>query len=193
MRIIRLNDVKATPWLNSGGTTRNLWLGPSAAQWQWRISVATIDSDGAFSRYPGVERHLAVLQGNGVRLRFADGERQATATGDPLHFDGDAAPHCSLIDGPTLDLNLLVRREIGTGVLQRAEPGAAWHSLARRRAVWCGSAMQLKIEGLPPCSVPANALACIDHASGKAWTLDSSAHTGEPAAAWWIAIESPTH
>ena len=187
MRIIKLNDIARQPWLNGGGVTRDLWVGPSAVDWQWRISVATIDGDGPFSAYPGVARHFAVLQGNGVRLRFADGEREATATGEALQFDGADAPHCSLIDGPTLDLNLLVRREAGTGSLQRVEPGKPWRSPARRRAVWCGSAAQIQIEGLPPCKVPAGALACIDHASGKAWTLDIES---KPAAAWWIAIES---
>ncbi len=192
MRIIKLSDTPATPWLNGGGTTRDLWLGPSAAQWQWRISVATIDSDGPFSSYPGVERHFAVLQGQGVRLRLADCTREVTAADDALAFDGATAPHCSLIDGPTLDLNLMVRHEAGAGLLQRAEAGIAWRSPARRRAVWCGSASLLHIEGLPPCKVPAQSLACIDHASGKAWTLDTSlSRDSEPAAAWWIAIESP--
>ncbi len=190
MRIIKLSDIARKPWLNGGGVTRDLWVGPSAVDWQWRISVATIDSDGPFSAYPGVARHFAVLQGNGVRLRFADGEREATATGEALQFDGADAPHCSLIDGPTLDLNLLVRREAGRGLLQRAALGKPWHSTARRRAVWCGSAALLQIEGLPPCKVPANALACIDHASGKTWTLNSD----DPAtAAWWVAIDSPAH
>ena len=188
MRIIKLNDAEPTPWLNGGGITRDLWVGPSTSDWQWRISVATIDRDGPFSPYPGVARHFAVLQGNGVRLRFADGEREATAAGDALQFDGADAPDCTLVDGPTLDLNLLVREEAGTGFLQRVVPGVAWRSTARRRAVWCGHAAQLQIEGLPPCKVPAGALACIDHASGKAWTL---AIEGEPTAAWWIAIEGP--
>lgn len=190
MRITRLKDVEPTPWLNGAGSTRNMWLGPSVSHWQWRISVASVDSDSRFSTYPGVTRHFAVLQGNGVRLRLPDGEREVTIDSEPLQFEGGAAPQCTLIDGPTLDLNLLVRDGAGSGSLERVEAGKPWRSSARRRAVWCGSAAQVQIEGLPPCNVPANSLACIDHASGKAWMLGTA---GQTANAWWIAIESPTH
>lgn len=117
---MHLADVAATRWRNGGGLTRELAAWPQGDAWQWRMSVAEVGKSGPFSRFDGVTRWFAVLQGAGVVLRVrtpgdsADAGADAnshrlTAQDAPLCFDGAAATDCQLIDGPTLDFNLMVR------------------------------------------------------------------------------------
>ena len=115
MSLIRVDDVAPQPWKNGGGVTRELLRLPRAGateadDWSLRISVADIAADGPFSPFPGVRRHFAVIGGAGVRLRWPDGRvRELTKKSGPFAFDGADAPHCELIDGPTRDLNVMVR------------------------------------------------------------------------------------
>jgi len=103
--VVHLADVTATHWRNGGGLTRELVAEPAGADWQWRLSVAEVAADGPFSRFEGVTRWFAVLQGAGVVLN----EHRLTAQDAPLCFDGGAATDCRLIDGPTQDFNLMLR------------------------------------------------------------------------------------
>lgn len=112
------------PWRNGGGVTRELLTWPSAADWQWRLSLADIERDGPFSAFPGVQRHFAVLSGGGVALQLPEGEQRLHAGGPPLAFDGALAPACRLLAGPTRDLNLMLRGV--AGALQRLLPGSDW-------------------------------------------------------------------
>ena len=94
-----------------------------AAPWQLRISRADIERDGPFSAFPGVQRWFAVLEGAGVALQL-ESEQVLHAGDTPLCFDGAAAPGCRLLDGPTQDLNLMVRG--GKGLMQSVMPGQPW-------------------------------------------------------------------
>lgn len=126
--LIRAEDCAPQPWRNGGGQTRELLTWPPADPadpWQLRISRADITTDGPFSAFPGVQRWFAVLEGAGVALQL--GSEQLLQAGDaPLYFDGAAAPSCRLLDGPTQDLNLMVRG--GKGLMQVVQPGQAWHA-----------------------------------------------------------------
>ena len=110
MHTIALADCPVVPWRNGGGTTRELLAWPAAEDWQVRVSVAEIAADGPFSPYPGIDRWFAVLDGHGVVLTLPQGERVLRPGDAPLAFAGEAAPACRLIDGPTRDLNLMLRR-----------------------------------------------------------------------------------
>ncbi len=178
IRIVRLDDVAPLPWRNGGGSTRELLAWPSAAQWQWRLSVAEIGSDGPFSAYPGVQRCFAVLQGAGVRLRLAGGDVALTPDSAPIDFDGAAAPHCRLIDGPTRDLNAMALASAGRCRLQRAAAGQDWRSAAPLRAMFCTESVVLRIDG-QATALPAAALAWCDAAAGQRWQIDVPR-------AWWL-------
>ena len=105
------------PWKNGGGVTRELLRLPAPGKdgskddWTLRISVADIDADGPFSPFPGITRWFAVLEGAGVRLAFPDRALDVRRGDTPLRFDGDDAPGCALLDGPTRDLNVMVRSD----------------------------------------------------------------------------------
>ncbi len=116
-------DVPRQRWRNGGGHTRELLALPDAA-WQVRISVADIEAEGPFSAFPGVRRWFTVLQGTGVELDIG-GNVQRLHRGDPpLCFDGATPVGCRLLDGPTRDLNFMLRE--AEGRLESAVDGQAW-------------------------------------------------------------------
>jgi environmental stress-induced protein Ves len=108
--LVCASDATPVPWKNGGGVTRELLRLPADGDdWTLRISVADIDADGPFSPFPGISRWFAVLTGAGVRLRWPTRALHVHAGDAPLHFDGADAPGCTLFNGPTRDLNIMVR------------------------------------------------------------------------------------
>ena len=106
-QLVSLDRVAAQPWRIGGGRTRELLAWPSALDWQVRLSVADVDASGPFSRFEGVERWFAVLEGDGVLLHV-DGEAHRLTRGDePLRFDGAATVECTMLGGATRDFNLM--------------------------------------------------------------------------------------
>ena len=184
MRFVALADMPATAWKNGAGLTRDLLAWPDADAWQLRVSVAEVARSGPFSAYPGVARWFSVLQGAGVVLHFEGGSQTLTPDSPPLHFDGADAPGCDLIVGPTLDLNLMARKDAGRAEMARAVAGRPWHSVAPLRAVFCLQAGVLQVAGQRPLAIPAHTLAFTERAQGEAWQL-----AGHPNAAWWLAFE----
>lgn len=112
----------AMPWKNGGGTTLQLAISPAGAgleDFAWRISSAQVAVDGAFSSFPGVDRSLAVLSGNGLRLQRQDGQIEALHSGGAaVQFNGEEAICAFLQDGPITDLNLMTRRGLWKHQLQ---------------------------------------------------------------------------
>jgi environmental stress-induced protein Ves len=114
MRIIRSDDYRRMPWKNGGGETAEIAVGPAGASLDaldWRVSMARVAASGPFSRFPGIDRTLAVLEGAGIRLSLAG--REAVPLGPdtpPFGFSGDDPAEAELIDGPIEDLNVMTRR-----------------------------------------------------------------------------------
>jgi uncharacterized protein len=124
---VRLDAVASTPWKNGHGRTRELLVWPTAEHWLLRVSVAEIEANAPFSRFDGVDRCIAVLQGAGILLTLPSGPATLTPEGHACTFAGEDAPHCALMAGPTRDLNLMVRRNAGRAVMQRAPlSGSNW-------------------------------------------------------------------
>jgi uncharacterized protein len=126
MNTVHLADCPFVPWKNGGGRTRELLAWPDPIDWLVRVSVAEIEADGPFSPFAGIDRWFAVLDGAGVALSLPEGEVVVRVGGAALAFAGEAAPGCRLLDGPTRDLNLMVRR------------GAhgAWHGVFADDTLW---------------------------------------------------------
>jgi environmental stress-induced protein Ves len=150
MKRVRLADCADVPWRNGGGRTRELLAWPDAIDWQVRVSVATIEADGPFSAYPGIDRCFAVLDGAGVLLALPEGEQRLGPGDDALCFAGEAAPMCRLLDGPTRDLNLMVRRGAATATMQRARLGPSrWRGLYADGTLWWSDDPQELLPDLP--------------------------------------------
>ncbi len=130
--ILDADTVPPSPWKNGGGQTRELLRLPASGadpgsvsqDWRLRLSLADITADGPFSAFHGVRRWFAVIEGEGVVLGLAGGERAVRRGDAPLSFDGDEAPGCRLIGGATRDLNLMLQGL--DGELAAAPAGAAW-------------------------------------------------------------------
>jgi environmental stress-induced protein Ves len=132
-RVVRGDTLKAAPWKNGGGVTREIAaypVGASLETFVWRVSVADVERSGPFSQFPGIDRKLVLLAGAGMHLAQARGATHALM--EPLavaSFDGEAALDAQLVDGATRDFNLMVRRDVAQGDLQvwraAAQPGAA--------------------------------------------------------------------
>jgi environmental stress-induced protein Ves len=184
MNVVRCDAVEPQPWKNGGGLTRELLAWPSWDDWALRLSVADIRADGPFSAFAGVDRWFAVLEGAGVMLALPEG-RRCVETGDaPLHFRGEVAPHCELLDGMTRDLNLMLKRDAGRGAMQRAEAGEAFAPRARFRALFAADALTLQIDGTDALRVPPFVLVWADGARGI-WRIVADALPR----AWWIHFE----
>jgi environmental stress-induced protein Ves len=84
------------------------------------VSIAEIDTDSEFSRFPGVDRSLLVIDGAGMVVDVEGrGSFRLDAQGPPLSFSGDVATTCRLIAGPTRDFNVMTRRGVVSHVLRR--------------------------------------------------------------------------
>ena len=124
-------------WKNNLGWTREIHRSPDQDDYDWRVSIAEIDNDCAFSAFPGHDRILVLLEGNGMHLHFAHGEQVDLL---PPHarvaFRGEDELTCTLVQGPTRDFNLIWKRDrVQAELLHRplvgpmvffAEPGVQW-------------------------------------------------------------------
>lgn len=122
MSLIRLRDCSPRPWRNGLGSTREIAVYPCNADsdsFLWRVSIAAVDSDAPFSSFPGVDRHIALLQGAGFRMTLDGHCTHALDTPfAPFGFAGEAVVATALIDGPTRDFNLMVRRTQARGTVE---------------------------------------------------------------------------
>ncbi|MDP1700966.1 MAG: HutD family protein [Aestuariivirga sp.] len=121
MRVIGPSEYRAMPWKNEGGVTTEIWASPPSGTFEWRVSIATVNSDGAFSTFNGYERHIMTLSGEGMVLDIEGRGKFTLEPLQPFSFSGDARVHGSLLQGAVLDFNLMVRREFGFGTLRVAE------------------------------------------------------------------------
>jgi environmental stress-induced protein Ves len=121
VRLLRAADRVATLWKNRGGVTREVAAWPPGAgldDFDWRVSLADVGADGPFSTFPGVDRILTVIAGQGLVLEVDD-QPIRLEPGAPFAFPGEASVTARLTAGPIRDLNVMVRRAAWTA---RVEP-----------------------------------------------------------------------
>jgi environmental stress-induced protein Ves len=168
---VTADRVAPQAWRNGGGQTRELLAWPTPSDWALRISRADIAAEGPFSAFAGVQRWFAVLQGAGVRLRFASSSTTLQAGDAPLAFDGADAPWCELLQGPTQDLNLMVRG--GHGAMQAARGGCAWTSDHAMRGLYAVDA-GVWSDGEQSQALAAHTLLWCDTPTDRPWTFTST-------------------
>ncbi len=187
IHIVPLAEVAPQPWRNGGGSTQELLTWPDAGNWLVRVSVATIEQNGPFSAYPGVERWFAVVHGDGVTLRFAATVIVQRSDTQPLRFDGATAPACELLNDATQDLNLMVRSADGHGAMRLVAAEVPWISAASLRAVYTAEPAVLVVADRLKTVLPANTLAWSDQAAHQRWHLAGTS-VGTSLRAWWLAF-----
>jgi environmental stress-induced protein Ves len=122
--LIPFAGLSPVPWKNGGGSTTEIAIGPQDAGFEdfdWRVSLATIEKDGAFSLFPGVDRTLALVEGHGMTLEI-DGEPTLVTDSEPVvAFDGSSVVTAKLSRGGSTDFNAMTRSE------------RCYHTFGRRR------------------------------------------------------------
>ncbi len=113
-RVLKASSYRRMPWKNGGGETVEIAVSPPDAalsDFDWRISMATVATDGPFSIFAGIDRTLSILEGDGMALAIDGAEpRVLTTASEPLSFPADVAVSATLPGGPITDLNVMTRR-----------------------------------------------------------------------------------
>ena len=131
-----VHDLPAMPWKNGGGVTREIVCQPPSAgmnDFDWRVSIAHIASDGPFSAFPGVDRIITLLSGGGVHLQSDDGlvDHRLDVPLVPFAFAGEAPIHARLLAGDCHDFNVMTRRSACSASLQVVRSACDWPAHAQ--------------------------------------------------------------
>ena len=105
-------DIK--PWKNGLGTTHDIIVAPQGADhdtFELRCALSPIVRDNLFSAFPGVERVITLIDGQGLKLHFSD--QTVSLTKHKAHrFDTGLTPMGKLVDGPVKVVNVMARRGV---------------------------------------------------------------------------------
>ncbi len=129
MKRLGPDDYRDMPWKNGGGVTRELLKLPhpsDPARFLARLSIARVAASGPFSVFPGVDRIIMLLEGEGMALSIAGApEVVLDRRWQPFAFPGDARSDCRLLGGTVRDFNLMVDRATAEATLEvvRLAPG----------------------------------------------------------------------
>ncbi|WP_042340078.1 HutD/Ves family protein [Paraburkholderia ferrariae] len=182
--LLRGADLVASPWKNGGGVTREIAAAPIAGciaggiagaaagtaldTFAWRVSVADVAQAGPFSRFEGVDRTLVLLEGAGMMLDEAGPTARTHALTAPLdvaRFAGETALTARLVDGPTRDFNLMVRRGAARGTLDVWRTATSCRSTAETLLLFCARG---------PVAISVNDAAPVTLATGDTLRIDAA-------------------
>lgn len=108
----QLSSLSVTPWKNGGGETREIVSVASPdpdAPFLWRASIATLQNDGPFSPFIGIDRVITLIEGQPLWLR-GEGIHHHLARWQPWAFCGEWALRSEGIVAPGLDFNIMTQR-----------------------------------------------------------------------------------
>ena len=122
MIVIAPSQFREMPWKNGLGTTTEIYRSDDAnGTMAWRVSIAGVPADGPFSAFSGYDRHIMVIEGDGMVLNGGPaGEIRVAPVFASARFSGDWVISARLLAGPVRDFNLIVKREFGRGELIHA-------------------------------------------------------------------------
>ncbi|MEM6231184.1 HutD/Ves family protein [Shewanella scandinavica] len=144
-QLIRYQDCPSTPWKNGGGSTKQLLISPATAdltEFDYRLSIASIGSNGPFSLFHGIDRQLVILEGDGVELSIDshEGAKQINDLGEeerilgdtdtteykrltpidsPFCFAGETSITSQLLGSDVIDFNVMTKRGVFKAHTQR--------------------------------------------------------------------------
>lgn len=108
--IIHASSFKNMPWKNGGGATKEIYRYPETGDFKLRISTAIVHQSGPFSHFPGIDRCLLLLEGEGFILNKKIPLKNLL---DQWHFAGEESIQCDLIQGSCTDFNIMIDRSWG--------------------------------------------------------------------------------
>ena len=177
VQILRASDRLETPWKNGGGVTREIAAYPPGAgldDFDWRVSMATVSVGGRFSIFPGVDRVLAVLQGE-LRLAFEGGATlDLTPQAAPATFSGDISVEAETPRGAVTDLNVMTRRGRVRAHVGRAPLDGAQRMIAAETTLVVALSANLRVGHVDgDYELERLDTALIQHATGERFELSA--------------------
>ncbi|MGV1915576.1 HutD/Ves family protein [Rhizobium sp. 22-785-1] len=161
MKRLSTSDYKRMPWKNGKGETVEIAVFPPGASmdvFEWRISMASVANNGAFSLFPQIDRTLSILSGHGMSLTIDGAAPVLLAMGsDPLRFAADVPVDATLVDGAITDLNVMTRRgrfvhrverRAGSFSVRRCERGETVYVLATGPVMVTSAGEKVKLEAM---------------------------------------------
>jgi environmental stress-induced protein Ves len=116
MRHLKAGEHRVMPWKNGLGSTTEIAVFPPGASVEifgWRVSAADVAANGPFSGFPGIDRTLSILEGDGLMLFVGNAPGQSlTQDSAPFAFPADVPTSADLLGGPITDLNVMTRRGV---------------------------------------------------------------------------------
>lgn len=120
LRSLPAREHVSTPWNNGQGVTTDVLLWPEGAgreDFDIRISLAPIVAEVPFSSFPGIDRHITLIEGAELGLEFDDRHERLLPL-VPLYFDSIEAPTSRLPAGAGKVLNVMTRRGVWAAHMQ---------------------------------------------------------------------------
>jgi hypothetical protein len=121
IEVIKPSEFKVIPWKNGKGETIELAIsaGGTITDFDWRLSIASVDENGAFSNFSGYFRHLALIKGAGIELVHNNMTCDSlSALLSIAKFDGSCKTYATLHAGPISDFNLMTKNHYFDGKLK---------------------------------------------------------------------------
>lgn len=120
IRVLNPDDYHLVAWKHRNGMSTELYIEPHDAylgDFDWRIARATIDAQGKFSVFEGVDRSIAVISGKLV-LHLDSGD-VVTMTKDtpPLGFKGESMNWNDMPTDELITFHAMSRRTKCTHIL----------------------------------------------------------------------------
>ena len=162
-----LADIAPTPWKNGGGATREIACWPAGTgldSFDWRISVATIAADGAFSVFSGIDRSITLLSGDGVLLHGEHGTHRLDQPLVPFAFAGETPIRATLLGGASEDFNVMTRRGRCRADVK------VWRYAVDGPSTPPHAALLLAVQGDWRCAVAGDAPTLLTPGSGLWWS-----------------------
>ncbi|MSR29810.1 MAG: hypothetical protein EXS03_09635 [Phycisphaerales bacterium] len=112
-------------WKNGLGST--LVLVDDASEqgddWSYRVSIADVPSRSEFSKFPGVDRWIALLEGSGLAMERGGVRQSLPREGAAVKFSGEETVVGEPLGDGVRDVNLMVRRDRWRGEMQLVRRG----------------------------------------------------------------------
>ena len=111
--VISPDSFKKIPWKNGLGFTTELAIndGASLDNFDWRLSIASVTSNGEFSNFSGYDRNLVLIEGNSISLQHDQKHTDnLTKLLDIAKFDGACKTVGTLNDGAIKDFNVITKQ-----------------------------------------------------------------------------------
>ncbi|MGB9428402.1 MAG: HutD family protein [Gammaproteobacteria bacterium] len=146
LHLLTLADYRRMRWKNGLGLTTEIAASPADAglngkPFDWRVSLAGVDTDCEFSSFPGYDRTILLAEGAGMELSFdAAPPQRIEQRFVPFNFKGEWHTQCRLLAGLVRDFNVMILRTRLTCHLEIVkQPGQTliWRAATETLLVYC--------------------------------------------------------